>query len=211
MKTATRALMILAAAVSFGSLVPPEVAAQPRARPEVPDHRVKYPPIGRQVRVLPDAHQSIRIGTSSYFYHLGVFYRPAPQGYIVIGAPLHARVRQLPPGYISFVLGTRRYFYVNFTYYLWDEPRREYVVVEEPQGAAAAVVAANESGSGEIFVYPNLGQSDEQRDRDRYECYLWAVQQTGFDPSADAPQVELAGNYRRALSACLEGRGYTVK
>ena len=34
-----------------------------------------------------------------------------------------------------------------------------------------------------IFVYPSNGQSPEQTDRDRYECHVWAVQQTGVDPS----------------------------
>lgn len=34
-----------------------------------------------------------------------------------------------------------------------------------------------------IFVYPNNGQSAQQTDRDRYECHIWAVQQTGVDPS----------------------------
>lgn len=34
-----------------------------------------------------------------------------------------------------------------------------------------------------IFVYPNNGQSPEQTDRDRYECHVWAVQETGVDPS----------------------------
>ena len=34
-----------------------------------------------------------------------------------------------------------------------------------------------------IFVYPAKGQSPEQQDRDRYECHVWAVQQTGVDPS----------------------------
>ncbi|MGA2341975.1 MAG: glycine zipper family protein [Steroidobacteraceae bacterium] len=34
-----------------------------------------------------------------------------------------------------------------------------------------------------IFVYPNNGQTPEQTDRDRYECHVWAVQQTGVDPS----------------------------
>jgi uncharacterized protein YcfJ len=141
-------------------------------------------------------------------------------------------------------------------------------------------------------VYPTGGQSTEQLSRDRYECYLWGVKQSGFDPSqtslaphqrvevvpvqpsgsdtaagaitgavigaviaghhdaaagaiggaivggaagaasdaqreARVKQVqnrydqrdnvrmakleEQAGNYRRALTACLEGRGYTVK
>ena len=35
----------------------------------------------------------------------------------------------------------------------------------------------------QIFFYPNKGQDATQQDRDRYECYLWAVKQTGFDPS----------------------------
>jgi len=34
-----------------------------------------------------------------------------------------------------------------------------------------------------IYVYPNNGQGPEQTDRDRYECHVWAVQQTGVDPS----------------------------
>ena len=42
-----------------------------------------------------------------------------------------------------------------------------------------------------IFVYPTNGQSAEQTDRDRYECHLWAVQQTGVDPSrSDANPYE---------------------
>ncbi len=42
-----------------------------------------------------------------------------------------------------------------------------------------------------VFVYPNNGQSAQQTDRDRYECHLWAVQQTGVDPSrADASPYE---------------------
>jgi hypothetical protein len=34
-----------------------------------------------------------------------------------------------------------------------------------------------------VFVYPNNGQTPQQTDRDRYECHVWAVQQTGVDPS----------------------------
>ncbi len=36
-----------------------------------------------------------------------------------------------------------------------------------------------------VFVYPANGQSPEQTERDRYECHIWAVQQTGVDPSRD--------------------------
>jgi uncharacterized protein YcfJ len=40
-----------------------------------------------------------------------------------------------------------------------------------------------------IFVYPSSGQTQQQVDRDRYECHVWAVQQTGVDPSSQASQV----------------------
>ena len=176
-------------------------------------HRtIHYPAFGLQLRTLPQGHKRIRANRQNYRYHNGSFYRQVSNGsYIVIRAPIGAYVNSLPPGYISFGIGTRHYFYVNFTYYLWDRDRARYIVVEEPEGAEAAMVMASETSSPEIFVYPNRGQSDEQRDRDRYECYNWAVKQTGFDPGAGEPLVEKAGDYRRAISACLEGRDYTVK
>ena len=33
-----------------------------------------------------------------------------------------------------------------------------------------------------MFFYPERGQDEARQDRDRYECYRWAVGQTGFDP-----------------------------
>ena len=35
----------------------------------------------------------------------------------------------------------------------------------------------------DIYVYPAAGQSDEQLANDRYACHLWAVDESGFDPS----------------------------
>lgn len=42
-------------------------------------------------------------------------------------------------------------------------------------------------GSGPVLaqdpiIYPNKGQSQEQLEKDKFECYSWAKQQTGFDP-----------------------------
>ncbi len=45
------------------------------------------------------------------------------------------------------------------------------------------VMAAPPPPPQKIYVYPSNGQSPEQTDRDRYECHVWAVQQTGVDPS----------------------------
>ena len=137
------------------------------------------------------------------------------------------------------------------------------------------------------FIYPDKGQSAEQQEKDKFDCYTWAKGQTGFDPmqvptaTTAAPQQggqqsnavrgaaggalvgvtagAIAGdagkgaaigaasgaliggmrrrdqqrqqqqaeqqwaeqeganyanqrnNYNRAYSACLQGRGYTVK
>jgi hypothetical protein len=139
----------------------------------------------------------------------------------------------------------------------------------------------------DLIVYPAKGQSQDQMEKDKFECYSWAKKQTGFDPmqtpqaTAPPPQQEaqqggvlrggargaavgavggaIAGDagkgaaigaasgamiggmrrrdqrrrqqqaqdqwaqqqaaqytqarntYNRAFSACLEGRGYTVK
>ncbi len=38
----------------------------------------------------------------------------------------------------------------------------------------------------DLYVYPTQGQSQEQQQKDRFECHTWAVQQTGFDPSRPA-------------------------
>jgi len=43
-----------------------------------------------------------------------------------------------------------------------------------------------------IYFYPTKEQSREQQERDRYECYRWAVKQTGFDPG----QAQLAPHQR---------------
>jgi hypothetical protein len=139
-----------------------------------------------------------------------------------------------------------------------------------------------------VYFYPSQGQTAAQQDRDRYDCYVWSVDQTGFDPArrigpretratvvpspspldsiatgaavgavvgaaaaghgdrvegalvgalagsvvgsaaASAGQAQArnadtrynrgygryereAAEYRRAMSACLEGRGYSVR
>jgi hypothetical protein len=42
----------------------------------------------------------------------------------------------------------------------------------------------------QVYFYPTQGQSPEQQDRDRFECYSWAVKQTGFDPGRQLPPQE---------------------
>jgi hypothetical protein len=52
----------------------------------------------------------------------------------------------------------------------------------------ACVLAPGSSWSqNQMYIYPAKGQTQQQQDKDRYECHTWAVQQTGFDPSRAYP------------------------
>jgi hypothetical protein len=51
----------------------------------------------------------------------------------------------------------------------------------------AVVVPAPVRPNTHVYVYPAQGQSPEQLSRDRYECHVWAVKQSQFDPSAAVP------------------------
>jgi len=39
-----------------------------------------------------------------------------------------------------------------------------------------------------LFVYPSKGQTKQQQKEDEFECYKWAVEQSGIDP-LDLPKV----------------------
>jgi hypothetical protein len=54
------------------------------------------------------------------------------------------------------------------------------------------------------------GQSAEQQARDRYECYRFAVVQSGFDPMRGSNAASQS-DYDRAQAACFDGRGYSVR
>jgi hypothetical protein len=63
------------------------------------------------------------------------------------------------------------------------------------------------------FAYPSKGQSQQQQANDRYECNRWATNESGYDPDLRTHRNPETGPvaFGRALSACLEGRGYAVR
>jgi len=67
-----------------------------------------------------------------------------------------------------------------------------------PQGYVVKkqTVASSPIPTTTVYFYPTRGQSEQQQSRDRYECYLWAVKQTGFDPG----QAQLAPHQRIEVS-----------
>lgn len=139
------------------------------------------------------------------------------------------------------------------------------------------------SQSMKLFMYPSKGQSQQKQKQDEFECYKWAVEQSGIDPlnlpkveapppqtgptgaaiggaargaaagaaigsisgdmgkgaaygamiggmagrrqgkqaqaqqnqqaqaSAKASEEEMKNTFKKAFSACMEGKGYTIK
>ncbi|HOO47061.1 MAG TPA: YMGG-like glycine zipper-containing protein [Deltaproteobacteria bacterium] len=61
----------------------------------------------------------------------------------------------------------------------------------------------------ELIVFPAEGQTDEQMEKDKYECYSWAKKQTGFDPmeipTATAPPPEEKAGKGGALKGAAAG------
>lgn len=72
--------------------------------------------------------------------------------------------------------------------------------VQQPVRTMA--VPAPQAAMPRMFVYPARGQTEEQLERDRYECHTWAVQQSGFDPSRSD-----GGGYRTVVAAPPPGAG----
>ncbi len=65
----------------------------------------------------------------------------------------------------------------------------------------------------QMYVYPERGQSPQQQEFDRGQCYSWAVQQTGFDPAnpqvaagpAPMPTAPQGGMFRGAAGGAALG------
>jgi hypothetical protein len=63
----------------------------------------------------------------------------------------------------------------------------------------------------QLYVYPAAGQTQQQLSNDRYDCHVWSVGQTDFDPTLGAGDRRQAEDYARAMTACLEARNYVVR
>jgi hypothetical protein len=61
----------------------------------------------------------------------------------------------------------------------------------------AAVLLSSAAAAQELVIYPKEGQSPEQQEKDRFECYQFGRDTTGFDPmappTATAPRPEQQG------------------
>jgi hypothetical protein len=61
------------------------------------------------------------------------------------------------------------------------------------------------------IIFPAEGQSQEQKERDKFSCYQWAKNETGFDPmqtpTASAPPPQQQAGQRQAVKGAALGAG----
>ena len=172
-------------------------------------HDRSYPARGVRVVQLPREHRVVVQGGSRFYFSGGAWYRPEGNGFVVVTPPLGFHLPFLPPFVTRVWVRNVPYYYANDIYY--TRHGSGYVVVAPP----AEEVIPDPPLPDKLFIYPGLDQSEEEQAADRYECHRWAVSQTDFDPtmhgSAAAGDAKRNGEYQRAFTACLDGRGYTVK
>ncbi|MDO8721145.1 MAG: hypothetical protein Q7J31_02835 [Syntrophales bacterium] len=209
-------MLALLSGVMLSVLLPMAQADNPGARyREFQDSRYHldrfYPARGEFIRALPRDYRIVVHGGARFYFSGGVWYRPRGPRFVVIAPPIGIIVPFLPPYYATIWLRGAPYYYANEVYYA--NRGNGYVVVEPPKEEVSQAPPPAE----QMFIYPRQGQSEKMQADDRYACHRWAVGQTGFDPTQSpggSPEPQKIGkqaDYQRAMSACLDGRGYTVK
>lgn len=129
---------------------------------------------------------------------------------------------------------TPRYYYPPPSYYYpppayyypppaYSNPPPTYAYPQPSPTSPAPSTPPPSGGSatwtgGQIFIYPRQGQSLEKQETDRTDCHKWAVGQIDYDPTNAPPSgmsentiVQKSADYHRALGACLDARGYSMR
>jgi hypothetical protein len=165
-------------------------------------HDHYYPAPGFVAHGLPRGSVSIGFGSGSYFFNGGVWYQPYGPRYRVILPPVGIVVPLLPPSYVTLRIGGAPYYYANGVYYM-AAPGGYVVTAPPPEAAVAQPAPAPVPVRPDPIIYPRNGQTAQQTEADRQECNRWATTQ----PSA----MNDAGVFNRAVEACMDGRGYSMR
>jgi hypothetical protein len=165
---------------------------------------------GHVIDRFPDRDYRVPYRGMDYYYSGGYWYRPLGPRYVVVEPPRGIRVRSLPDYTEQVLIGGSVLFLAAGSYYAWQDSTQDYVVVEPPMGTVQPQPASN---GYDVVAYPANGQSQEQVNQDGYECYQYAVQQSGFDPRTATyqPAPSVVQTYRQAQGNCLSSRGYQVQ
>jgi hypothetical protein len=157
-------------------------------------------PLGIMVPMLPPYYSTVWVAGVPYYYANNTYYAQSSQGYVVVPEPT-GPIATSPPANAVAPMGTG----VTEHGPVPAAPSQSQVQ-SQPSGGSAPQTA-------QLFIYPRQGQSAEQEAKDRSECHSWAVSQTGVDPTVqvDGQALGRLSDYTRAIDACLDARGYTVR
>lgn len=167
---------------------------------------------GYVVDRFPDRNYRVPYRGQDYFFSGGYWYRPQGPRYVVVAPPYGIRVHYLPDYAREVWVGGSLLFLAAGAYYAYEQSTQQYVVVQPPAQVPSPPPAPQGNGY-DVVAYPANGQSPAQVQQDGYDCYRWAVQQSGFDPQAVtyAPDPAVVQTYRQAQGNCLGSRGYQVQ
>ena len=99
---------------------------------------------------------------------------------------------------------------------------------QQPPPGAAPVQGSNVAQTLQVYAYPKANQTPDKQAKDESRCFQWAqgqsapqqqdAQQSQAQEKAEeqqqqqqAQQTQATDNVKRAYSACMESRNYTVK
>jgi hypothetical protein len=180
------------------------------------NHGRYYPPFGTVRPSLPEGYRPYYYrGRDRFYFSGGIWYAPSGPGFVVVRPPAGLVISVLPPYYSTVWFAGVPYYYADNVYYNWQPDQNGYAVVDPPDDAdSPSPPPDSASAQQDLIIYPKNGQAKEQQAADQFECHTWARGQTGFDPTQPGggnPGATMnRSNYDRAMSACLQARGYQV-
>jgi hypothetical protein len=185
-------------------------------------HEHVYPDRGTIVQQVPQGANVVSYAGLAYRFYDGVWYEPHGPAFMVVEPPIGLVIPALPPFATTVSSEGANYVYANDVFYRARAEGGGYQVVNDPtvgtpRTAAPELQPSEPPIGSSMTVYPRNGQTAQEQSRDHYECYRFAVAQTGYDPmranGGDAPAkiAQLQSEYDRSQSECFEGRGYAVR
>lgn len=111
---------------------------------------------------------------AGYYFHYGYGHRE------------YGHFKHHYPHY-RFGMGMYRYapaFYPPFPVYY--PPSSVYYSSPAPVTVISQPEISEKTSQAQLYFYPKQGQSSEQQSRDRFECHIWARNQTGYDPVSES-------------------------
>lgn len=124
-----------------------EVKKQGVQKTEAPKGGGPYPAVGKVFLNMPGSYDVVRSGPDEYYFHEGIFYTRAPQGFKVVTPPRGCLVARLPVGFETLIVAGVTYFLYAGVYY--NRAATGYVVVDAP-GPTVVVQETVPTVPGEI-------------------------------------------------------------